>query len=68
MPDPDGGTKADEETLPETPLHAYKEGREEDIKGDTEKLNSDDPKDLQASEIEDDNEPKLYKENQAPDT
>jgi hypothetical protein len=61
MPDPDGNTKAGESTLPETPLHAYKEGREEDIKGDTEKLSSDDPKDLRASEIEDDDEPQVPK-------
>jgi hypothetical protein len=46
MPDAKGNTGADEETLPDTPLHAYKEGREEDIKGDTDKLSSDDPKDL----------------------
>lgn len=62
MPDRDGITKAGENTVPETSLHAYKEGREEDVKGDTEKLNSDDPKDLKASEIEDKDEPKLYKE------
>ena len=29
---------ADEETLPDTPLHAYGEGREEDVEGDVEKL------------------------------
>jgi len=56
MPDPDGNVKADEEATPDTPLHAYKEGREEDIKGDTDKLASDDPKDLRASEIEDEDE------------
>jgi hypothetical protein len=58
MPDPDGNTKAEEETLPQTPLHAYKEGRKEDIKGDADKLeSSDDPKDLQQSELEADDEP-----------
>ena len=34
MPDPKDNEKADEETLPETPLHGYKEGREEDVEGD----------------------------------
>lgn len=36
MPDPNDETKADEETLPRTSLHAYKEGgdRERDVKGD----------------------------------
>lgn len=56
MPDSKGNTGADEETLPDTPLHAYKEGREEDMKGDADKLASDDPKDLRASEIEDEDE------------
>jgi hypothetical protein len=52
MPDPKGNTGADEETIPQTSLHAYKEGREEDIKGDNDKLDSDDPKDLRTSELE----------------
>jgi len=38
MPDEDGDVQADEETLPKTPLHAYKEGREDDVQGDVEKL------------------------------
>lgn len=38
MPDEHGEVQADEETLPQTPLHAYKEGREEDVQGDVEKL------------------------------
>jgi hypothetical protein len=58
MPDPDGNIKADEETLPQTSLHAYKEGRKEEIKGDADRLESDDPKDLQQSELEADEEPK----------
>jgi hypothetical protein len=33
MPDEKGETKADEETLPDTSLHAYKDGREEDVEG-----------------------------------
>lgn len=56
MPDPKGDSKADEATIPDTPLHAYKEGREEDIEGDADKLSSNDPKDLRASEIEDPDE------------
>ncbi|MEA2161313.1 MAG: hypothetical protein QOD66_3693 [Solirubrobacteraceae bacterium] len=57
MPDPDGHTAADEETVPQTSLHAYKEGREEDVKGDVEKLKSGDNKDMQQQELEADDEP-----------
>jgi hypothetical protein len=56
MPDPEGNTGADEETLPDTSLHAYKDSREDDIKGDSDKLASDDPKDLQASELKGEDE------------
>ena len=49
---------ADEETLPDTPLHAYGEGREEDVEGDVDKMTSGDPKQLQSDEIEDDEESK----------
>ena len=42
---------ASEETLPDTPLHAYKEGREEDIEGDVDKLESSDPETSQRVEI-----------------
>jgi hypothetical protein len=56
MPDKDGNTKADAEALPQTSLHADKEPREEDIKGNPEKLESDDPKDLRQSEVEDPDE------------
>jgi hypothetical protein len=52
MPDPKGETAADPETIPDTSLHAYKDSRDEDIKGDSDKLSSDEPKDLQASELE----------------
>ena len=45
---------ADEETVAGTPLHAYGEGREEDVEGDVDKLKSGDPKQLQRDEIEDD--------------
>lgn len=34
MPDTEGDVKADED-VGNTPLHAYKEGREEDIKDET---------------------------------
>lgn len=57
MPDPDGNTAADQQTVPNTSLHAYKEGREEDVKGDVEKLKSGDNKDMQRSELEADDEP-----------
>ena len=49
----DDETRADEETLPDTPLHAYREGRTEDIAGDTEKFLSTDPEDQKLKEIED---------------
>jgi hypothetical protein len=34
MPDEQGQKKAKEEDLPKTSLHAYKEGRSEDLEGD----------------------------------
>ncbi len=52
MPDENEHNQADEETLPATPLHAYKEGREEDVEGDLDKLKSGDPDDAQRDEIE----------------
>lgn len=51
MPDRQGNTGADEETLPDTSLHAYKDSRKDDIKGDSDKLDSDDPKDLRTPEL-----------------
>jgi hypothetical protein len=57
MPDPKGNTGADEETTPDTSLHAYEDSRKDDIKGDADKLSSDDPKDLRASELEGADEP-----------
>jgi hypothetical protein len=53
MPDREGDVKAEEEAVPDTSLHAYKEGRDEDIKGGSDKLSPDDPKDLRQSEGED---------------
>jgi hypothetical protein len=52
MPDLDGNTKADEDALPQTSLHGYKEGRKEDIKGDVDRLESNDPQDQQTPALE----------------
>jgi hypothetical protein len=43
--------RADEETLPDTSLHAYGDDREEDIEGDVDKLESSDPETSQRNEI-----------------
>jgi hypothetical protein len=59
MPDLDGNTKADEETLPSTPLHAYKEGRDEDVSGDADALESNDPSRQQADALEGEDELEL---------
>jgi hypothetical protein len=56
MPDRDDNAKADEKTLPDSSLHAYKEGRKEDVKGDADKLESTDPADQQVSALEGDDE------------
>ena len=48
--------RADEETLPDTPLHAYREGREEDVEGDVEKLKSSDAQTSQREEMSDEDE------------
>lgn len=45
--------RASEETLPDTPLHAYGQGREEDIVGDPDKLKSSDPEDARRTEVAD---------------
>lgn len=34
MPDTDGNKKSDETARQDTPLHAYKDGRPEDVEGD----------------------------------
>ncbi len=52
----DDEKRADEETLPDTSLHAYREGREEDVEGDVEKLKSGDPETSQRDEIEGEDE------------
>lgn len=51
MPADDEQTHVDEDTLPDTPLHAYKEGREDDVEGDLDKLKSGDPERSQRKEI-----------------
>ena len=59
MPDPDDETKADEETTPDTSLHAYKEGRKDDVAGDADKLESNDPQDQQQRALDDEESAKL---------
>ena len=56
MPDPDDKTQADEESLPSTPLHAYKEGRKEDVSGDADALESNEPHKQQADVLEGEDE------------
>jgi len=56
MPDEDANQGADAEALPESPLHAYKEGREDEVEGDVEKLKAGDPKHSQQQEIAGDEE------------
>ena len=52
----DDQKRADEETLPDTSLHAYGEGREEDVEGDVDKLKSGDQHESQRKEIEEEEE------------
>ncbi|HWF73943.1 MAG TPA: hypothetical protein VG186_11395 [Solirubrobacteraceae bacterium] len=59
MPDPEGNTTTDDATLPDTSQHAYKEGRKDDVAGDADKLESNDPKDMQARELDDEESDKL---------
>jgi hypothetical protein len=51
MPFEDEEKRADEETLPDTPLHAYGEGRDDDVEGDVDKLGSSDPETSQREEM-----------------
>jgi hypothetical protein len=51
MFDDEDDKAATEETLPDTPLHAYKDGREEDIEGDVDKLESSDPETSQREDM-----------------
>jgi hypothetical protein len=52
MNDEERQDHADEETRPDTSLHAYREGREGDVEGDLEKLKEGDPETSQRAEIE----------------
>jgi hypothetical protein len=52
MIDEEREERADQETLPDTPLHAYRDGREEDVEGDVDKLKSGDQFESQRDEIE----------------
>ena len=56
MPEENQPGGANEETLPDTSLHAYKEGREDDVEGDVDKLKSGDPTESQREEISDGDE------------
>jgi hypothetical protein len=56
MPDQDGNATADEETTPDTPLHAYKEGRKDDVSGDADALESNEPEKQQQDTLEGDDE------------
>jgi hypothetical protein len=56
VPDDERSEELDDQTRPDTPLHAYKEGREDDVEGDVEKLKAGDPKESQRSEIENEDE------------
>ncbi len=56
MPDQDGKTQADDATTPDTSLHAYKEGRKDDVSGDADKLESNQPQDQQQDALEGDDE------------
>jgi hypothetical protein len=51
MPEENQPGGASEETTPDTSLHAYKEGREDDVEGNVDKLKSGDPEESQREEI-----------------
>jgi hypothetical protein len=57
MPDPEGNQRADDQDVPESSLHAYKDGRKDEISGDADALESNDPGDQQASTLEGEDEP-----------
>lgn len=62
MPFDDEEKRADEETLPDTPLHAYGDDREEDIEGDVDKLESSDPETSQRDEMSEGEESSSFPE------
>jgi hypothetical protein len=64
MPFEDEDRQADEETLPETPLHAYREGREEDVEGDVGKLDSSDAESSQRAEVSEGEESTSFPEHE----
>jgi len=56
MPDREGNTTASKDAIPDTSLHAYKEGRKDDVSGNADALESNDPKDQQQDTLEGDDE------------
>jgi hypothetical protein len=56
MPDREDNTTASEDAIPDTSLHAYKEGRKDDVSGDADALESNDPQDQQQDTLEGDDE------------
>jgi hypothetical protein len=56
MPDRDGNTRPTARQSRIRIAYAYADGRKEDIKGDSDKLDSDDPQDLQQSALEGEDE------------
>ncbi len=64
MPVEDGKTQADDATTPDSSLHAYKEGRKEDVSGDADKLESNKPQDQQQEALEGEDELSLHHEKQ----
>ncbi len=60
MPDQDDNTQSTQ--VPSTPLHAYKEGRKDDVSGDADALESNDPAQQQQGKLEGDDEPTLAPE------
>jgi hypothetical protein len=64
MPFDDEEKQADEETLPETPLHAYRERREEDVEGEVDKLESSEPESSQRTEVSEGEESTSFPEHE----
>ena len=62
MPDRQGNTKASDDAIPDTSLHAYEERRKDDVSGNADKLESNDPKDEQQRALEGDDELDLHHE------
>jgi hypothetical protein len=62
MPAEEEEKRADEETLPDTPLHAYGDDRQEDVQGDVEDLKSTDPESSQRTDVAEGEEPSDFPE------